>query len=88
MLAGDVYIGRLKWSDAAFQELGSNPKPCLHPGGFAEGGLVENVDFRIGELQPGAPWMQRAVQCSEGARERARPQGWCQEESVKCLDRK
>ncbi|OLP95872.1 tRNA/tmRNA (uracil-C(5))-methyltransferase [Symbiodinium microadriaticum] len=39
-LRGDVYIGRLKWSD---------------------GGLVENVDFRIGELQPGAPWMQRAV---------------------------
>lgn len=28
---------------------------------WSDGGLVENVDFRIGELQPGAPWMQRAV---------------------------
>ncbi|CAE7516983.1 trmA [Symbiodinium pilosum] len=39
-LRGDVYIGRLQWSD---------------------GGIVENADFHLGELQPGAPWMQRAV---------------------------
>mmetsp|Transcript_42155 Transcript_42155/g.68280 ORF Transcript_42155/g.68280 Transcript_42155/m.68280 type:complete len:328 (-) Transcript_42155:89-1072(-) len=38
--AGDVYIGRQKWSAA---------------------GLVENVDFSLEDLTPGALWMRRAV---------------------------
>ena len=36
---------------------------------------MENADFHLGELQPGAPWMQRAAQSSEMLRRKRKAEG-------------